>query len=133
MVTNEIGECAFPAVTPGTYTLTATLQGFKTFERRGLTIGTQTFLTLDFAMETGAIAEEVVVTGSSPLLETANASTGGDLDKSTLESLPSQNRNGFFMAVELPTVVSSGDASYNRMQDQRGILDITRRRRGPGQ
>jgi trimeric autotransporter adhesin len=119
-VSNEVGEYAFPAVTPGAYTLTATLQGFKTFERRSVTIGTQTFITLDFTMETGTIAEEIVVTGSPPLVETANASTGGDLDKATLESLPSQNRNGFLMAVALPTVVSSGDASYNRMQDQSG-------------
>jgi hypothetical protein len=124
-VTNDVGEYAFPALTPATYTLTATLQGFKTFERRGVTIGTQTFLTLDFAMETGAVAEEVVVTGSPPLVETANASTGGDLDRATLDALPSQNRNGFLMAVELPTVVSSGDASYNRMQDQGGASSIS--------
>jgi hypothetical protein len=124
-VTNGVGAYAFPAVTPGTYTLNATLQGFKTFERRGIVVGTQAFVTLDVAMETGAVAEEVVVTALAPLVDTANASTGGDLDKATLDSLPSQNRNGFLMAIELPTVVSSGDASYNRMQDQGGASSIS--------
>src|SRR5216683_3338512 len=40
-VSNESGEYAFAAVTPGTYSVRATLQGFKTFERKGITIGTQ--------------------------------------------------------------------------------------------
>ena len=31
---NETGQYKFSAVTPGTYTLKATLQGFKTYERR---------------------------------------------------------------------------------------------------
>src|SRR5215470_16998534 len=55
-VSNDVGEYAFAAVTPGTYTLSATLQGFKTIERRGIVIGTQQFLTLDLVMETGALA-----------------------------------------------------------------------------
>src|SRR6266852_777469 len=40
-VSNEVGEYVFAAVLPGTYTVRAALQSFKTFERRGLTIGTQ--------------------------------------------------------------------------------------------
>src|SRR5215813_2087363 len=80
-VTNDVGEYAFAAVTPGTYTATGTLQGFKTIERRGIVIGTQQFITLDFVMETGALAEEVVVTASSPLVETSNASSGAVLNK----------------------------------------------------
>src|SRR4051812_3507224 len=35
-VSNAAGEYAFAAVTPGTYTVRAALQGFKTFERKGL-------------------------------------------------------------------------------------------------
>src|SRR5262245_20257366 len=124
-VSNDVGEYAFAAVTPGTYTLNGALQGFKTIERRGIVIGTQQFLTLDFVMETGALAEEVVVTASSPLVETSNASTGAVLNKAVLETLPSQNRNAFLMAVAVPTVVSSGDASYNRMQDQSGSSAVS--------
>src|SRR5262245_45057767 len=119
-VSNDVGEYAFAAVTPGAYTLNGTLQGFKTIERRGIVIGTQQFITLDLVMETGALAEEVVVTASSPLVETSNASSGAVLDKTVLETLPSQNRNAFLMSVAVPTVVTSGDASYNRMQDQGG-------------
>ena len=33
-VTNESGEYSFPALDPGTYTVKASVTGFKTFERR---------------------------------------------------------------------------------------------------
>src|SRR5687768_13302737 len=46
-LTNERGEFAIANVLPGTYGLRAAAQGFKVYERPGLRIGTQTFLTLD--------------------------------------------------------------------------------------
>src|SRR3954466_6370292 len=54
VVTNDVGEYAFAAVEPGTYTLHVALQGFKTVERPGIRIGTQQFLLLDVALEVGA-------------------------------------------------------------------------------
>jgi hypothetical protein len=123
--TNEVGEYAFAAVTPGDYTISATLQGFKSFERKSIAIGTQQFLTLDFTMETGNLTEQVVVTAGAPLVETSNASTGEVLSKTVLDTLPSQNRNAFLMSVSVPTVVASGDAAYNRMQDQGGASAVS--------
>ena len=43
-VTNGVGEYSFPAVEPGTYTVKASVQGFKTFERKGVPISTQQFV-----------------------------------------------------------------------------------------
>src|ERR1700726_4448939 len=40
-VTNGVGEYSFPAVDPGNYTVKAAVQGYKTFERKGVRIGTQ--------------------------------------------------------------------------------------------
>src|SRR5262249_61734713 len=57
IVTNERGEYVFSNVDPGTYKVTATLQGYKTVDRGGVRIGTQQFLTLDLLMEVGAITE----------------------------------------------------------------------------
>src|SRR5215472_353556 len=81
VVTNEVGQYNFPAVPPGTYTVKAQITGYKTYESKGLTIGTQQFITLDVLLEIGAIAENITVTGQSPLIETSNASTGGVLDR----------------------------------------------------
>ena len=42
-ISNAVGEYAFPNVAPGVYTLRASLAGFKTFESRGILVGTQEF------------------------------------------------------------------------------------------
>src|SRR5262245_21948344 len=54
-VTNDVGEYSFPAVTPGTYTLRAQVAGYKTFESKGLKVGTQEFIAINVTLEVGAI------------------------------------------------------------------------------
>jgi trimeric autotransporter adhesin len=118
--TNAAGEYSFPAVDPATYTIRAAVAGFKTIERKGFTIGTQQNLTLDLQLEVGAIEESITVTGESPLIDTANASTGAVLDTKEIESIPTAGRSVFLMANLQPTVQTSGNAHWNRMQDQVG-------------
>src|SRR5258708_8829267 len=59
VVTNETGQYNFPAVTPGTYTLRRRLSGYKTFESKGLIVGTHQFLTLDIVLESGWLPESL--------------------------------------------------------------------------
>jgi hypothetical protein len=117
-VTNERGEYVFAAIDPGTYAVKATLQGYKTIDRGAIRIGTQQFLTLDLTMEVGSITENVTVTGQAPIIDTSNASTGTVLDSAALQTLPSPGRNAFMIGASVPTVVPSGDAQFNRQQDQ---------------
>jgi hypothetical protein len=119
-VTNGVGEYSFPAVDPGNYTVKATVQGYKTFERKGVRMGTQEAIGLDIALEVGALEETITVTGESPLIDTMNASTGDVIDTKTLESIPTPGRSVFLMANLTPTVQTSGNAHWNRMQDQVG-------------
>ena len=76
-VTNDAGQYNFPAVPPGTYAVTIKLSSYKTFERTGLTVATQQFVTLDAMLEPGAVEETITVTGQSPLIDTSTASIGG--------------------------------------------------------
>jgi len=117
-VTNERGEYVFASLDPGTYTLKATLQGFKTIEHPRLKVGTQQFLVIDLALEVGALQENVTVTGEAALTETANASHGTVLDSATLQTLPAPGRNAFMIGVTVPTVIPTGDTQFNRQQDQ---------------
>src|SRR3954470_3223371 len=119
-VTNGVGEYSFPAIEPGTYTVKATVQGYKTFERKAVPVSVQQFVGLDVTLEVGALEETITVTGQSPLIETTNASTGDVLDTRALESIPSAGRSVFLMANLTPTVQTSGNAHWNRMQDQVG-------------
>ncbi len=119
-VTNGVGEYSFPAVDPSHYTVKASVPGYKSFERKGIIISVQSFVALDITLEVGALEETITVTGESPLIETTNASTGDVLDMKTLESIPTAGRSVFLMANLQPTVQTSGNAHWNRMQDQVG-------------
>src|SRR5438445_13087749 len=118
VVTNDVGQYNFPAVPPGTYTLKAQITGYKTFESKGLTVGTQQFVTLDVLLAVGGIEESITVTGQSPLIDTSTASTGGVLDRQALEVLPAPGRHAFLIGVTVPTVMPTGDPQFNREQDQ---------------
>src|SRR5262245_968225 len=117
-VTNDVGQYNFPAVPPGTYTLGTKLTGYKTYESKGLSVGTQQFITLDVLLQVGALEENITVTGQTPLIDTASASTSGVLDRQALESLPAPGRNAFLIGVTVPTVMPNGDPQFNRQQDQ---------------
>src|SRR4051812_6304894 len=119
-VTNDVGEYSFPAVDPASYTVRAAVQGFKTFERTGVRIGTQQFIALDIQLEIGGLEETITVSADAPLIDTTNASTGDVIDTKSLESIPTPGRSVFLMANLQPTVQTSGNAHWNRMQDQVG-------------
>ena len=117
-VSNEQGQYNFAAVPPGSYTVKAALTGFKSYENKGVRIATQQFVTLDITLDVGSLQETITVTGEAPLIDTSNASTGSVIDSRQLEALPSGGRSAFLFAVTVPTVVASGDAQFNRQQDQ---------------
>jgi trimeric autotransporter adhesin len=119
-VTNGVGEYSFPAIEPGSYTVKASVQGYKTFERKAVPVNVQQFLSLEITLEIGALEETITVTGAAPLIDTTNASTGDVLDTRSLESIPTAGRSVFLMANLTPTVQTSGNAHWNRMQDQVG-------------
>jgi trimeric autotransporter adhesin len=117
---NASGEYAFPAIDPGTYRIIAVMNGYRTFERSGILINTQQFIALDVKLEIGTIEETITVVGDAPFIDTTNASTGSVIDSSALMSIPTAGRSIFLLANLEPTVQASGNAHWNRMQDQVG-------------
>ena len=124
-ISNSVGEYSFAAVQPGTYTVQAALPGYSTFQREGVTIGTQQFVTIDLLLELGAIEETITVTADSPLIEQSNASTGEVLSRAEFEELPAPGRNAFLVAITVPTVNPVGDPQFNRQQDQTNASRIS--------
>ena len=122
-ITNAVGEYAFLAVPPATYSIRGSLPGYKTYERRGITIGTQERITLDVVLEVGTVETEV--TADAPLIETSSASIGDSLDREILETLPAPGRNAFLIAVTIPTVLSVGDPQLTSQQNQSNASRIS--------
>src|SRR4029077_6827233 len=68
-VTGVDGGYIFTALRPTTYDITAELTGFRTSQRKGLLLQANENLTVNFAIEVGALSETVTVTGESPTVD----------------------------------------------------------------
>ena len=111
--TNEVGLYVLPFLQPGNYTITATTEGFKTYERAGVTVETSQVMEMNIIMELGAVSETVTVTSEVPLLQTSDATVGQFIDQRAVQDMPLANRR----AMELVKMSSnaifvsySGDA-----------------------
>jgi Carboxypeptidase regulatory-like domain/TonB dependent receptor len=85
---DSAGAYTFTAVPTGTYTVTVTLQGFRTFTRPGVPVTLNTVTRVDAALPVGEIAETVTVVGESPLLQTDRAEVRAELREHELRDLP---------------------------------------------
>ncbi len=129
--TNSAGEYSFPNLAPGPYTLNISLQGYKSYVREGIRVGTQQFITLDITLDVGALQETVTVTAEAPLIETSNASTGTVLNYQALQTLPSPGRAAFLIGTTVPTVIPS--AVQSSAGSDECVAPVARRRRAPRQ
>jgi hypothetical protein len=106
-VSNEDGSYFISGLTPGTYEISAELQGFKKFQRRDVALEIGRTATVDIPLEVGAISEVVTVTGSSSTLDLTSREIGGRVSERELTGLPSVNRNFVGIIGILPGVIPS--------------------------
>src|SRR5262245_35031412 len=97
-LTNAAGEYSFPAIDPGVYKISAAMTGYRTFERSGIIVNTQQFMLLDLILQVGLIEETITVVGESPFIDRTNASTGGIIDATALQQIPTAGRSVFLLA-----------------------------------
>jgi hypothetical protein len=110
-VTDSTGAYRFPTVQSGTYTVTVQLTGFRTFTRAAVPVTLNTAARVDAALQVGQIAETVMVTAQSPLLQTERAEVRAELKAVELENLPvSLNRNYQYLFRVLPGFTPPAEA-----------------------
>src|SRR5215467_9607401 len=90
--TNETGDYAFTLLPIGSYTVKVELQGFTTQNSR-LILGTGDRVRVDAKLQVGTVAETVVVTGSSPLVQTDSSTVRTLYTEKLIEGSPLQERN----------------------------------------
>jgi hypothetical protein len=69
-VTDGSGFYTFPNLQPGRYDVSAELQGFKKANRTGVQLDAAGAISLEFALDPGALTEEVTVTAEASILQT---------------------------------------------------------------
>ncbi len=116
-VTDERGQYFFPNLRIGTYTVAAELQGFRRSVRSGLQLNVQSQLEIDFGLEVGNVAEEVVVTGRTELPNTQKADIGNVVDACQVRDLPRLGRRYAELAFLTPGVVAAPAGLTSRGED----------------
>ena len=100
--TSSKGVYYIPYVLPGTYTVSATGQGFKTaVQDKVLLLASETF-NQNFKLEVGSVAQQVVVSSAPPQLETANGSGGTLIDSRTLSNVPLNGGQSYMLIGTTP-------------------------------
>jgi hypothetical protein len=90
VLSDERGAYQFLRLVPGSYSVKAALQGFKTFTQAGITVNSDQTSRADARLEIGNMEEGIVVSGEAPLLDTSSALKQTVLTQEVLESLPNR-------------------------------------------
>lgn len=120
--TDEDGNYQFLNVRIGTYRVSAARQGFTTAVAENVTAAVNARQRVDLTMQTGSVAETVVITDSAQLLETDTSERGQIISREQIINLPLNGRAYADLALLSPGVRKSllsnpgtggRDASFN--------------------
>ncbi len=99
-VTNENGSYRLIGIPTGLYTISFSLEGFKTIKRKGVRVDLGKTFKLDEIMQTGELREEVVVIGKVPLVDVRKSATAVNITKESFSKLPKASRNFLSVATQ---------------------------------
>lgn len=87
-VSDGAGNYRFPAVAPGTYEVTATLQGFNTKKFENVIVLLGQIKKVDFALGVGGVAESIQVSAEAPLVDVRQSARATSLRDEQIDLLP---------------------------------------------
>ncbi len=107
-VSNASGQFSFPGLDAGTYTVTVSLTGFKTFVASDVRLLTARPGSVTAKLEIGALSETIEVKASTELVQTQSPSVTTTLSAEQLTELPLVSRNALYSVAMLPGVSTTG-------------------------
>ena len=120
--TNHAGLYRFPALTPGSYSITASLKGFRdTQSLMQVLIGNTA--SQDIKLQVGASGDTVKVSGTAPLLRPAESSASTVMQRSFIEELPLNGRRYADFTLLTPNTSPDGDTGLVSIAGQQGGED----------
>ncbi|MCC6590051.1 MAG: carboxypeptidase regulatory-like domain-containing protein [Bryobacterales bacterium] len=111
--TGANGAYLFDNVEPGTYQVSAELQGFAKQVQDGVLVQTRADVTVNFQLKPGAVVETVTVSAQAVTLQFNTSTRELTIDRKMLMDLPVKARNPFTLALLDPAVVSRYTAEKN--------------------
>ena len=111
-ITDEMGVYRLLNITPGSYTITFTLEGFQKVTRENIVITLEQTLTVNTEMKLGKITENITVMGQAPLIDVRSTDKGMTLTKDIFSTLP-KGRNFDSLVSAIPGVHQETDNSHS--------------------
>ena len=123
VVTDASGQYRIVDLRPGTYSVTATLQGFTTLKREGIELSGTFVATVNLDLKVGSLEETITVTGESPIVDVQSARTQQIIDREALAAIPSSRNVGGIQAM-IPGMTAQGDSGGITASMQGGAAAI---------
>jgi hypothetical protein len=113
VISNTDGSYFATGLVPGPYRIDAELTGFRKYERPGLVLQVGSSLSIEIRLEIGTIAENVTVTGESPIIDVTSTQVATNISNQELQTLPILNRNWLAAVSLAPGIqLASSTASF---------------------
>jgi len=111
---------------PGNYTVTVTVQGFKTGQYRDVTIVVGGVYDLPVKLAVGAVATTVTVEAGAVVLETSTTTVGTTIMGKAITQLPFTSRDALDLAILMPGAQTTGrPRATSFMGLPKGSINIT--------
>jgi hypothetical protein len=108
------GSYNFPSLPIGRYTLTVTMDGFKTFEEKDVLVHVNDSLTLDAQLSVGVRSETIEVAANTTQVELTNADLSGTIAGKQITELPLNGRSFAQLMTLVPGVAQDNGFAYNQ-------------------
>jgi carboxypeptidase family protein/TonB-dependent receptor-like protein len=108
--TSAKGTYVFLNLPVGTYTVVASMPGFKTVVRENIAVSADTSVTLDIVLPVGEVAEAVTVTAEGPVVDTKTSTIDSKIDQTMLEKLPTTRDAFLDLALTTPGMAPGSGA-----------------------
>ncbi len=119
LVTNAAGRYEAAALPGGTYEVRASLSGFQTMIRSGVTLAVGRTAVIDLALQVGEVAQAITVSGEASRVETTTATVSNLVDEKRVADIPLNNRDLTQLAflqpgvLKMPINVTEGTADVS--------------------
>lgn len=121
---NEEGYYVFPRLVVGTYTISATLQGFQESVQKGISLHAAAQLNLAIELTLGTVSQKIEVSASAPQAVALSQSTGGTVVSHEITNLEVNGRNPINLALLTPGVSGTNIGTFNPDDVSSGSFNI---------
>ena len=111
-VSSAAGIYSFVSLTPGTYTVTASHEGFESIVQQHVGVNIDQVSTVNLALKVGAVSEVVTVTTTADMTETSNSTVGQLISSEVIDRVPLLTRD-VFQLVQLSAGVNPANGTPN--------------------